>query len=941
MKKYLIVGLVTAMFIFPSFAKAATMEELQAQIAILLNQIAQLQQQISSQPATGSGGGVSVSTPIQANYCPKLIHNFYLGVKDDETGGQVTELQKFLAQDTSVYPEGLITGYFGPMTEQAVRKWQAKHGIVSSGSPDTTGYGVVGPKTREVMRARCSSVVSVGTQTLLPTVGQVQQNVDNLNQHITGIQEGLKTTPVMTVISPNGGEKWQQYSQHSIRWSPDRGDGTVDAYLDRLENGKFINIGKVIEVGKGSILWDGEINTWGNYAQPGSYYIRLFDRTTGAEDRSDAPFTIVPSGTVSADLKVIGSDGPLTLKSGRIADLAWTSSSSDSCIIGSHSGTVYKEYSDTATAGSINITIPNDQEQVTYILKCSSDIGHAIDRVDVNVNQTGEGEGAVYSINPVISHITPTSAKVGDTVTVYGSNFYNGDKIDISGPLISATVHSLDKITFSVPLMPPGNHPLFVIHGNTRNFSNGVLLNVTPSTIDTTPPTITTVTSSAITSDSALISWTTNELADTQVEYGLSTSYGTATNLNTTMVTSHSQTLANLQPSTLYHFRVRSQNTANTVISKDQTFTTLGSVDIIPPSSITITSPNGGEILMIGQKHHITWNSTGVDKVTLGYSSGIGTSYALANNFAINIPNTGYYDWNVSIGNAANSKVKLYIIAYSNGVRSVDDISDGFFTINPSDPVTQFVPVTGDCSISDIYGLQDIPNFVGYNLYMKVNNLSTAVGPVFPGQEFGISGADTWNGLKFKMVSTPSDGHSMGETVLKATQTINSTGLSYVLAREANIKLNQFGKDVCSHANQTVSGTVNLSVPVAIYPIDNATLASPPIIQWSKVEGGYNYQVDLTNTSNPSLYYTTGLVGLETNTDTNKLALKNGTYSWRVRVCDGNDTTANCSAWSTAHKFTISLTSPDLGQLSTTNQMANTLESVKSILLQFQKLLSQ
>jgi len=139
----------------------------------------------------------------------------------------------------------------------------------------------------------------------------------------------------------------------------------------------------------------------------------------------------------------------------------------------------------------------------------------------------------------------------------------------------------------------------------------------------------------------------------------------------------------------------------------------------------------------------------------------------------------------------------------------------------------------------------------------------------------------------------------------------------------------------------TDTTTVNLFVPVAIYPIDNATLASPPIIQWSKVEGGYNYQVDLTNTSNPSLYYTTGLVGLETNTDTNKLALKNGTYSWRVRVCDGNDTTANCSAWSTAHKFTISLTSPDLGQLSTTNQMANTLESVKSILLQFQKLLSQ
>ena len=67
----------------------------------------------------------------------KLLRN---QLRRGMSGDEVKDLQEFLADDSDVYPEGLITGFFGPMTENAVRKFQRKHGI--------DAVGEIGPKTR-------------------------------------------------------------------------------------------------------------------------------------------------------------------------------------------------------------------------------------------------------------------------------------------------------------------------------------------------------------------------------------------------------------------------------------------------------------------------------------------------------------------------------------------------------------------------------------------------------------------------------------------------------------------------------------------------------------------------------------------------------------------------------------------------------------------------
>jgi hypothetical protein len=86
------------------------------------------------------------------------------------SGADVSLLQTFLAQDSTIYPQGLVTGYFGPLTQAAVSKFQARNGIAT--------VGRVGPVTLVAINAQMDSGSKTGFDRISPIVSSISVSTD-------------------------------------------------------------------------------------------------------------------------------------------------------------------------------------------------------------------------------------------------------------------------------------------------------------------------------------------------------------------------------------------------------------------------------------------------------------------------------------------------------------------------------------------------------------------------------------------------------------------------------------------------------------------------------------------------------------------------------------------------------------------------------------------
>ncbi|MBN2030414.1 fibronectin type III domain-containing protein, partial [bacterium] len=102
-------------------------------------------------------------------------------------------------------------------------------------------------------------------------------------------------------------------------------------------------------------------------------------------------------------------------------------------------------------------------------------------------------------------------------------------------------------------------------------------------------PLISNIAVTDVTPSSATITWDTDVLSDSQIEYGETDDYGFETERDETLTTSHSVELTGLTADTEYHFRIKSRNTYDKLgLSRDITDLTTSELDPPDINSIII-----------------------------------------------------------------------------------------------------------------------------------------------------------------------------------------------------------------------------------------------------------------------------------------------------------------------------------------------------------------
>ncbi len=168
---------------------------------------------------------------------------------------------------------------------------------------------------------------------------------------------------------------------------------------------------------------------------------------------------------------------------------------------------------------------------------------------------------------------------------------------------------------------------------------------------DTTAPTISVgPTVASTTSSSATITWTTNENADSFIEYGTDINYGEVYG-DSAVGTSHSVALpATLSGSITYHYRVRTRDTAgNLTTSSDGTFATEAGGDTTAPviSSVVTGTPNPTSVTITWTTNEEAGSLVDFGTVANTYTQTQGNSEDTATSHSVTLislsPSTAYY----------------------------------------------------------------------------------------------------------------------------------------------------------------------------------------------------------------------------------------------------------------------------------------------------------
>ena len=185
------------------------------------------------------------------------------------------------------------------------------------------------------------------------------------------------------------------------------------------------------------------------------------------------------------------------------------------------------------------------------------------------------------------THLNATNVDVKSAITAHlGDDQYGVDwqtvKVTVNGEDVTNKTDIQGVMgDYLLVYDPPGNLDFSTeytvkIEGCdlVNNCMSAVTYKFNTAAPDTTAPTFSNIVVTTL-PNGANISWNTNEPATSRVEYGKTTNYELGAIEDTTLKTTHYAEIRGLQPSTRYHFRLKSSDEqGNTATRPDDTFDT-------------------------------------------------------------------------------------------------------------------------------------------------------------------------------------------------------------------------------------------------------------------------------------------------------------------------------------------------------------------------------
>jgi hypothetical protein len=339
--------------------------------------------------------------------------------------------------------------------------------------------------------------------------------------------------------------------------------------------------------------------------------------------------------------------------------------------------------------------------------------------INISVNDTkNNGLSAIISITTsdtiAPAWVEAPQNKIVERGTAFYYDLNATDASGISQYNVNDTNFNIDKITGVLQNntgLAVGVYWLNISANDTSNNRLSAMISITVQ--DTTPPIISGVASGPFTNTTAVISWGTNENANSTISYGLTTTLG-STYSNSSLATSHSYTLTGLQVNKTYYYNVTSCDAYNNCRTDGgHSFTTQANApDITPPTWVEAPA---NQAINLGDLFYYDVNATdnvAVDKYKINDTTNFKINAAngiIQNNTGLT---TGVYWLNISVNDTKNNKLSAIISVTVGG-----DITPPTWIQTPQNKIIEYTyPFYYDVNATDNvlvdkYKINDTANF--------------------------------------------------------------------------------------------------------------------------------------------------------------------------------------------------------------------------------------